>query len=51
MVLHLENRMAKYKQIDTSPRLFNERCGDVYNAKAASLAWEHMIAFFTQHLG
>lgn len=30
---------------------FNERRGDVYDADAASQAWERMTVFFTQHLG
>jgi carboxymethylenebutenolidase len=30
---------------------FNERRADVYDAAAASLAWERTVAFLGKHLG
>lgn len=42
---------AEIHRYDAAHGFFNERRADVYDANAASLAWERMVAFFTQHLG
>lgn len=42
---------AEIHRYDAAHGFFNERRADVYDANAASLAWDRMMAFFTQHLG
>lgn len=42
---------AEIHRYNAAHGFFNERRADVYNANAASQAWERMTAFFTRFLG
>lgn len=42
---------AEIHRYDAAHGFFNERRADVYDANAASLAWDRMMAFFTRHFG
>lgn len=42
---------AEIHRYDAAHGFFNERRADVYDANAASLAWDRMMTFFAHHLG
>jgi len=42
---------AEIYRYNAAHGFFNERRAEVYDANAASLAWDRMMAFFTRHLG